>query len=92
MVTRVSIDPATAIWARERIGLSRDKAAQLLKCPVAALEKIEIGDALPNAGLFRKMSDVYLLSEATLLGLIPANDRPLPKDFRSFEGAPVALS
>jgi Zn-dependent peptidase ImmA (M78 family) len=38
------------------------------------------------------MADKYLLPEATLMGLAPVVDRPMPKDFRSFEGVRVALS
>ena len=38
------------------------------------------------------MSDVYVLPEATLLGVVQPETRDLPKDFRSFQGAAVALS
>jgi Zn-dependent peptidase ImmA (M78 family) len=38
------------------------------------------------------MAEKYQLPEATLLGVAPAIDRPLPKDFRSFEGVPVKLT
>ena len=86
MVTRVAIDPQTALWARRRSNLSREQAAALLKCAVDVLEKIESGEIQPTASVFRKMSDIYVLPEATLLGLSPIVDRPLPKDFRSFEG------
>jgi Zn-dependent peptidase ImmA (M78 family) len=81
-----------AIWARERCQLSEDAAARLLKCTVEALRKIENGEVAPTASMFRNMAARYLLPEATLLGLAPATDRPLPKDFRSFDGAPVKLS
>lgn len=92
MPTKVAIEPATAIWARERVNLTREDAATLLKCTVETLVEIEEGLREPNAGFFRKMADVYVLSEATLLGLVPIADRPLPKDFRSFEGNTVKLS
>jgi Zn-dependent peptidase ImmA (M78 family) len=92
MVTRVPADFKTLIWARERNNLTPELAAQLLGCELGELVEIERGDKLPTAGLFRKMADKYLLPEATLLGLIPSNERPLPKDFRSFDGNAVALS
>ena len=92
MVTRVAADKGVLKWARERNKLSIESAAALLKCNVSLLEKIEKGDLSPNATLFRRMSDVYVLPEATLLGLATPLERPLPRDFRSFDGAPIALS
>lgn len=92
MVTRVPIDQEMAVWARKRCQLSEDAAARLLKCTVELLRKIENGEVAPTASMFRNMAARYLLPEATLLGLAPATDRPLPKDFRSFDGAPVRLS
>lgn len=92
MVTRVEADKGVLKWARDRLELSLERAAALLKCRPDVLTSIEDGDALPNAGLFRRMADVYLLPEATLLGLATPAERPLPHDFRSFEGAPVSLS
>ena len=92
MVTRVPIDAEMARWARERCHLSEDDAAHLLKCDVELLRNIEDGTMQPTATLFRAMADRYLLPEATLLGLAPATDRPLPTDFRSFDGVPVSLS
>src|ERR1700753_4010522 len=92
MVTRVPIDHDMARWARERCHLSQAEAAVLLKCDLAVLEKVERGELHPTATLFRAMAERYLLPEATLLGLVPASERPLPKDFRSFDGVPVQLS
>jgi Zn-dependent peptidase ImmA (M78 family)/transcriptional regulator with XRE-family HTH domain len=92
VVTRVPIDPATARWARERCHLTVEAASGLLKCTPAALRKIEQGEVQPSATLFRSMAERYLLPEATLLGLAPAIDRPLPEDFRSFDGVPIQLS
>lgn len=92
MVTRVPIDQNMAVWARERCQLTEDAAAKLLNCDVTVLRKIEAGEIAPTATMFRNMATRYLLPEATLLGLAPAEDRPLPKDFRSFDGAPVRLS
>lgn len=92
MVTHVPIDAETAIWARKRCKLSPDHAAQLLQCTLDHLTQIESGEVTPTAGLFRRMANVYLLPEATLLGLLPTNELALPKDFRSFEGAKVDLS
>jgi Zn-dependent peptidase ImmA (M78 family)/transcriptional regulator with XRE-family HTH domain len=92
VVTRVPIDGDMAAWARKRCHLEIDDAANLLKCDAALLQQIETGAQQPTAGLFRAMAEKYMLPEATLLGLAPAEDRPLPKDFRSFEGAPVRLS
>lgn len=92
MVTRVPVDRETIIWARKRCNLSIDQAASLLKLEFDQLSKIENGDVLPSAALFRRMAAAYLLPEATLLGVVPANEQPLPKDFRSFEGSRVELS
>jgi Zn-dependent peptidase ImmA (M78 family) len=92
MVTRVAADSRVLKWARERNKLSVERAAELLKCKSEFLEKIERGEASPHAGLFRRMSDVYFVPEATLLGLATPIERPLPRDFRSFEGTPIALS
>jgi Zn-dependent peptidase ImmA (M78 family) len=92
MVTRVAADKDVLQWARERVKLTVESAAALLKCKPDLLAKIEGGDASPNATLFRRMSDVYFLPEATLLGLARPVARPLPRDFRSFDGNAVALS
>jgi Zn-dependent peptidase ImmA (M78 family) len=92
MVTRVAADKNVLKWARERVKLSVERAAVLLKCKAGALYQIEEGHAFPNATLFRRMSDVYLLPEATLLGLTTPTERPLPRDFRSFDGAAVSLT
>jgi Zn-dependent peptidase ImmA (M78 family)/transcriptional regulator with XRE-family HTH domain len=92
MVTRVAADKGVLKWARKRNKLSIESAATLLKCNFSLLEKIEKGDLSPTATLFRRMSDVYVLPEATLLGLATPLERPLPRDFRSFDGAPIALS
>jgi Zn-dependent peptidase ImmA (M78 family) len=92
MVTRVAADKNILRWARERNQLTVERAADLLKCKPELLAKVEQGDALPHAGLFRRMSDIYFVPEATLLGLVQPIERALPKDFRSFDGASVALS
>lgn len=92
MVTRVPIDHKMARWARERCNLNEEEAAALLKCEVTTVQQIETGTLKPSASLFRSMANKYMLPEATLLGTIPDFDRPLPKDFRSFEGAPVKLT
>ncbi len=47
---------------------------------------------MPTAGLFRRMGEIYLLPEATLLRATQPPDRPLPKDFRSFDGVSVTLA
>jgi len=91
MVTRVGADCRVLKWARERIKLSAERAASLLKCRIDALRKIESGELFPGVTLFRRMAHVYLLPEATLLGLTSV-ESPLPRDFRSFDGAPVSLS
>ena len=92
MVTRIPIAPEVIKWARERNNLSVSEAAELLKCDHQTLQKIENSELMPSAGLFRRMSDVYLLPEATLLRDTPPADRALPKDFRSFDGNAVSLS
>jgi Zn-dependent peptidase ImmA (M78 family) len=92
MVTRVAADKKVLIWARERNKLAVAQAAALLKCKPELLVKIENGDVMPNASLFRRMSDIYMLPEATLLGLTTPEERPLPRDFRSFDGNAVAIS
>lgn len=92
MVMRVAADKATLIWARKRMRLPIERAAELLNCDPGLLSKIELGEVFPNATLFRRMSDVYVLPEATLLGVTQPMVRELPKDFRSFEGATVELS
>lgn len=91
MVTRVPIDSYMARWARERCRLTLEEAAKLLECEPADLEKIEKEQGQPSASMFRKMASIYVLPEATLLGLVPANERPMPKDFRSFDGQRVEL-
>jgi len=92
MVTRVPADRGVLKWARERNRLSVERAAALLNCKPSLLEKIEKGAVSPSATLFRRMSDVYFLPEATLLGLATTDRRQLPRDFRSFEGTAVELS
>jgi Zn-dependent peptidase ImmA (M78 family) len=92
MVMRVAADNKVLKWARERVKLSVDRAAVLLKCKAGALYQIEEGNALPNATLFRRMSEVYLLPEATLLGLTTPAAQPLPRDFRTFDGTAISLS
>ena len=92
MVTHVAANWNVLIWARKRNKLSVESAAALLKCKPDLLEKIETGNAQPNAGLFRRMSDVYFVPEATLLGLTAPVERDLPRDFRSFDGNAVNLS
>jgi Zn-dependent peptidase ImmA (M78 family) len=92
MVMRVEADNRVLTWARKRINLTLERAAALLKCKPGVLQKIEDGEVSPSATLFRRMSDLYLLPEATLLGLATPAERPLPRDFRSFDGAAVSLS
>jgi Zn-dependent peptidase ImmA (M78 family)/transcriptional regulator with XRE-family HTH domain len=92
VVTRIPIVCDVLIWARKRNKLEISEAARRLKCDHDQLSKIEAGTLLPTAGLFRRMASVYLLPEATLLRDTPPLERPLPKDFRSFEGAAVTLS
>jgi Zn-dependent peptidase ImmA (M78 family)/DNA-binding XRE family transcriptional regulator len=93
MLTRVPVEPKILVWARNRNKLSLEGAAKRLNCEIETLRKIESGDVIPAATLFRKMAIVYLVPEATLLGLdAPPPERELPKDFRSFDGTPVELS
>ncbi len=92
MVTRVAADKDVLKWARDRVKLSAARAADLLKCKPDVLHKIENGELQPNASLFRRMAEIYLLPEATLLGLATPVERALPQDFRSFDGAPISLS
>jgi Zn-dependent peptidase ImmA (M78 family) len=92
MVTRVSADRGVLKWARLRNQLTVERAATLLKCQADFLQKIEDGIATPTATLFRRMAEIYFVPEATLLGLAMPQERPLPKDFRSFDGAKVELS
>lgn len=92
MAVRVPVNPDTAIWARKRLSLSVEQAATLLKTTPEKLTKIEAGDDLPGVGVFQRMSQQYLVPEATLLGAPPQDALPLPNDFRSFDGAKVSLS
>ena len=92
MATRIPIVPQVIRWARERNNLTVAAAAKLLQCTVEMLEQVETGEVRPTATLFRRMATAYLLPEATLLGATVPQDRPLPKDFRSFDGARVELS
>lgn len=92
MVTRIPIVGDVLVWARKRNKLELADAARKLKCDHNQLAKIESGEVMPTAGLFRRMASVYLLPEATLLRDTVPQERPLPKDFRSFDGATVTLS
>ena len=92
MATRIPIVPQVIRWARERNNLTVAEAAKRLQCTSDILEQVETGELRPTATLFRRMASVYLLPEATLLGAAVPQDRALPKDFRSFDGAPVEVS
>jgi len=92
MVVRVPVNKDIIIWARKQNNLDLSEAAKKLRIKLPQLEKIENGEELPSATTFRKMSSVYYLAEATLLGESIPTLRELPKDHRTFDGTPTQLS
>jgi Zn-dependent peptidase ImmA (M78 family)/transcriptional regulator with XRE-family HTH domain len=92
MVTRVPVAPAVISWAREACGLTLEGAAQKLDMRPDQLEKLENGEVLPSATVFRKMSATYLLPEATLLAARPPAVPTIPTDHRTFDGLRATIS
>ncbi len=80
-MTKVAANNRVLMWARKRCGLSVEQAALRLRCSLDLLSRIESGARSPHVTLFRRMSCVYELTEAMLLGLkMPRKRkaRPLP--------------
>jgi len=92
MVTRVATEPDVLKWARDACGLSIDGASQKLQFTKEYLEKVESGGVDPSVSLFRKMSNVYALPEATLLSATRPTLPSLPTDYRVFEGEAPTIS
>jgi Zn-dependent peptidase ImmA (M78 family)/DNA-binding XRE family transcriptional regulator len=92
MVTRVPAEPAVLKQARMMCGLTVEGAAKLLGCKPDILRKIESGEQMPSASMFRDMANSYGFPEATLLAdVLPVLPEP-PRDHRTFEGLPAHLT
>lgn len=79
---QVDVKPAVLVWARESIGLSRDKAASRLQMTTTALRFLEEGVGDVSMPKLRRMAEVY---DRPLIAFFlpepPTHDESLP-DFR----------
>jgi Zn-dependent peptidase ImmA (M78 family)/DNA-binding XRE family transcriptional regulator len=92
MVTRVPAEHTVLKRARDMCGLTVEAAAHLLGCKPDLLRKIERGEQMPSASMFRNMASRYGFPEATLLAEALPDIPETPRDHRTFEGLPPRLT
>ena len=93
MMSRASITPKVAEWARERRGFSHALVADKLGTKLSNVRSWETGDAKPTMRQARRLAKVLHIPFGYLfLSKPPAEETPLP-DFRTVAGrTPEALS
>jgi transcriptional regulator with XRE-family HTH domain len=58
----IDIDPAKLREAREKRGLSQEKAAKSVGVQKAAISKVELGQGLPSANILARLCELYGVS------------------------------
>ncbi len=67
MINHINTNGAVLKWAREKAGLSRDKASELSGIPREALKFMETNDLYPSVDEIKKLAEIYKVAVATLL-------------------------
>jgi len=91
-MAEIPVSGRVLTWAREFRGLSLAEAADKLGITVAELEQYETEVKQPTLTKFEKFADAYRLPQATLFRKTPPPTPKMPKDFRTFDGAPPRAS
>jgi Zn-dependent peptidase ImmA (M78 family)/transcriptional regulator with XRE-family HTH domain len=86
MPNLVAVNGSVLKWARDERAYSIQEAAELIGISVSELNALELGEALPNITLFRRIADKYHYPYATLAMPEPLPPLQPPKDFRTFAG------
>ena len=86
-----AVNPEVLIWARERLGLSTEQAADLLGTSAEELASIEAG-AIPRVTLLERAATRYQISLATLVAPQPPRNYRRPRDYRTVGGKAAQLS
>lgn len=88
----VPVNPRVLVWARQSIGLTRQRAAELLRVPLDTLQSWEDGREGFGITQLRRIATVYKRPVgALLLPTAPAAPH-VPEDFRTVEGIGPSFS
>lgn len=85
-MTVMPVRPDLITWAREHRGLELHEAAELFGITAAELHQLEEGGKPVHLTMFRKISAVLRIPQATLLRRTRPNLPPMPRDYRSIGG------
>ncbi len=85
-MTVMPVRPDLIVWAREHRGLELHEAAELFGITAAELEQLEDGGKPLHLTMFRTISAVLRVPQATLLRRTRPNIAAMPRDFRSIAG------
>jgi Zn-dependent peptidase ImmA (M78 family)/transcriptional regulator with XRE-family HTH domain len=89
---RFAVEPDVLVWARERLGLSQEQAADLLKLEPEELAAIERGDIEPKVSTLELAASKYHVSLFTLVAPKRPTSFKKPKDYRTVGGLAPAFS
>ena len=67
MINHINTKGSVLKWAREKAGLSIDKASELSGIPSEALHYMEIEALFPSVNGIKKLAEIYKVTVATLL-------------------------
>ncbi|MBU7023810.1 MAG: ImmA/IrrE family metallo-endopeptidase, partial [Theionarchaea archaeon] len=79
----VEVEPSILIWARESIGMTKEKAARSLNLSENTVSKWESGQKKPTMIQINKLARVYKRPLAAFFLSEPPHEPPLPDDFRT---------
>jgi Zn-dependent peptidase ImmA (M78 family)/DNA-binding XRE family transcriptional regulator len=79
----VEIEPSILIWARESIGMTKEKVARLFNLSENIVTKWESGQKKPTIVQIKKLAKIYKRPLAAFFLPEPPHEPPLPDDFRT---------
>ena len=88
----VEIEPSILIWARESIGMTKEKVAKLFNLSENVVSKWESGRKKPTISQIKKLARIYRRPLAVFFLPEPPHELPLPDDFRTLPEGKKPLS
>lgn len=89
----IEVEPSILIWARESIGMTKEKVARSLNLSENTVNKWESGQKNPTMIQINKLAKIYKRPLAAFFLPEPPKEPPLPDDFRTLpEGERRPLS
>lgn len=80
----VTIEPSVLIWARKTAGYDAEEAAGALGFRRDEISRWELGEGKPTLSKLEKLANKYKRPLAVFFLPRPPEEKPFPKDFRSF--------